>query len=175
MLKLAFLARSVLFSIPDLHHKDLNTVLNFQNFTPYRRELDNGFVLTSIASPEDIERLVEFNGTSFGPGEASMTRALITHHPSSRPDYWLILKDQDRIIASVVLIPWEWRYEETVLKCGEMGIVSTAAAYRNRGLMRVLDARFKELLCPLQRTAPQGRLPPQSHPGDSLLLPAVRL
>lgn len=146
MLKLAFLARSVLFSILDLHHKDLTTVLNFQNFTPYRRELDNGFVLTSIASPEDIERLVEFNGTSFGPGEATMTRALITHHPSSRPDYWLILKDQDRIIASVVLIPWAWRYEETVLKCGEMGIVSTAAAYRNRGLMRVLDARFKELL-----------------------------
>jgi predicted N-acetyltransferase YhbS len=113
---------------------------------PFRRVLDNGLTLKSVATADDAERLIAFNGQMFGQQVAVMTRALLFHHPASRPDYWLFIEDQSQIVSSLVLIPWEWRYDEVTLKCGEMGIVSTRESYRNRGLVRALDTRFKEIL-----------------------------
>jgi predicted N-acetyltransferase YhbS len=121
-------------------------VLNVQSIHPFRRVLDGGLILRSVASAEDAERLIAFNERSFGAGVATMSRSLLYHHPASRPDYWLFIEDAGQIVSSLCLIPWEWRYEETTLKCGEMGIVSTAGSHRNRGLIRLLDRRFKELL-----------------------------
>lgn len=114
--------------------------------TAYHQPLDNGLTLKSAADERDAERLIAFNGQIFGEHEAAMTRSLIYHHPACRPEYWLYIEDGDQIVSSLVLIPWEWRYEDVTLKSGEMGIVGTLEAYRNRGLIRALDRRFKELL-----------------------------
>ncbi len=113
---------------------------------PYQQALDSDLTLKSIASADDAERLIAFNSGIFGPDVAAMTRSLIFHHPASRPDYWLYIESQGRIVSSLVLIPWQWRYEDVVLRSGEMGIVGTDEAYRNRGLIRALTGRFKELL-----------------------------
>ena len=109
--------------------------------------LDNSLTLKSLADdPTAAERLIEFYMQIFGAHEAAMTRALINHHPACRPDYWLYIEDGEQIVSALVLIPWEWRYEDVTIKSGEMGIVGTLEAYRNRGLIRALDKRFKELL-----------------------------
>lgn len=113
---------------------------------PYERLLENGLTLKSITGPDDAERLIAFNASIFGAGVGAMTRSLIFHHPATRPDYWLYIEADGEIVSSLVLIPWEWRYDEVTLKSGEMGIVGTREDFRNRGLIRLLDAHFKELL-----------------------------
>ncbi|MBZ0291895.1 MAG: GNAT family N-acetyltransferase [Anaerolineae bacterium] len=116
--------------------------------TPYSRPLDNGLILKSIADAQDAERIVAFNGHIFGDGVAAMTRSLIFHHPASKPEYWLFIEDETtgQVVSSLALIPWQWRYEDITLKAGEMAIVGTLEAYRNRGLIRAQVAHFQELL-----------------------------
>ena len=116
--------------------------------SPYRHSLDNNLVLKSLANQNDVERLAAFNGQIFGADVVEMTRSLILNHPPARPEYWLFIEDETsgQIVSSLALIPWLWRYEDVTLKSGEMGIVGTLEAYRNKGLIRALDRRFKELL-----------------------------
>lgn len=114
--------------------------------TPYVRALDNGATLKSLASAEDAERLAVFNGQVFGDDITAMTRAMIAHHPTSRPEHWLYVEDGAGIASSLVLIPWQWRYDDVTIKCGEMGIVGTRDDMRGRGLVRALNTRFAELL-----------------------------
>lgn len=115
---------------------------------PYRRELDNNLTLKSVADERDAERLAAFNGIIHDEGVAAMARALIFHHPNTRPEHWLFVEDETtgQVVSSLCLIPWTWRYEDVELKAGEMGIVGTLEAYRHRGLVRALVARFDELL-----------------------------
>src|SRR5689334_11423375 len=114
----------------------------------YQRSLGNNLVLKSVNGKDNAERLALFNGQIFGQGVVGMTRALLLHHPHTRPDYWLYVEDETnaQIVSSLALIPWQWRYEDVTLKSGEVGIVGTLETYRNRGLVRVLMARHHELL-----------------------------
>ena len=116
--------------------------------TPYARSLGNGLTLKSIRDLEDAERLAAFNKQIFGEGVAAMTRALIVHHPATRPEHWLYVEDEatGQVVSSLALIPWHWCYEEVQLSSGEMAIVGTLDSYRNRGLVRALAARHRELL-----------------------------
>lgn len=115
---------------------------------PFNRLLAGNLLLKSLHQPQDAERLIAFNAQRFGAQVGTMSASLIHHHPYARPDYWLYIEDQTtgEIVSSLCLIPWRWRCEEVSLTSAEMGIVSTLENYRNRGLIRALDVRFKELL-----------------------------
>jgi predicted N-acetyltransferase YhbS len=113
---------------------------------PTERVLDNGLKLKCITGSDDAERLIAFNASIFGAGVGAMTRSLLFHHPATKPEYCLYIEAEGQIVSSLALIPWEWRYDEVTLKSAEMGIVGTREDFRNRGLIRLLDARFKELL-----------------------------
>lgn len=118
------------------------------SITPYSRSLDNNFVMKSISHAADAERIAVFNAKIFGLEVSEMTRSLITHHPTSRPEYWLFVEDEatGEIVSALALLEWSWRYEDVTLKAGEMAIVGTLEAYRNRGLVRALAVRHQELL-----------------------------
>ncbi len=79
---------------------------------------------------------------------AAMTRSLILHHPHTRPCEWPYIEDEatGQIVSALCLIPWTWQYDGVTLNAGEMGIVGTLEPYRRRGLIRVLDGYFKDLL-----------------------------
>ncbi|MEP6988814.1 MAG: GNAT family N-acetyltransferase, partial [Chloroflexota bacterium] len=115
---------------------------------PYNRPFDNGLVMKSIADMQDVERLAAFNGQTFRDSVSEMTSQLILHHPETRLEHWLYVEDEANgsIVSSLGLIPWTWRYEDVLLKVGEMGIVSTLDAYRNRGIVRALTARHQEIM-----------------------------
>jgi GNAT superfamily N-acetyltransferase len=114
----------------------------------YRKALKDNLVLKSVASEQDIERVAAFHGVIHDQGVAGMVRELILHHPNTRPEHWLYVEDEEteQVVSSLCLIPWTWRYQGVEIKAGEMGIVGTLDAYRRRGLIRALVARFKELL-----------------------------
>ena len=120
----------------------------FNAYTPYHHPIGDNLVLNSIRDLADAERLATFNAHSFGEDVGALSRALMFQHPTARPDYWLYIEDltSGDIVSSLCLIPWTWRYEDVTLRSAEMGIVSTADSYRNRGLIRALVGRFKELL-----------------------------
>lgn len=132
----------------------------FSRTTPYVETLGSSLILKSVSTIEEVERLAEFNtfihdphdpgpdGTPPVPHLADMTRTMILHHPHTRPDEWLFVEDETtgRIISSLCLIPWTWRYEGVTLRVGEMGIVGTLPEYRRQGLIRKLDRRFKVML-----------------------------
>ncbi len=113
------------------------------------RSLDNRLVMKYPGTPEDVERLAAFNVLVHGDDlVARMTRAMLNHHPHTRPEEWPYVEDQStgEIVSALCLIPWTWRYEDVTLKAGEMGIVGTLESYRRRGLIRALDGYFKDLL-----------------------------
>jgi GNAT superfamily N-acetyltransferase len=116
--------------------------------TVYERPLDDGLILRSPRDERDLARLAAFNASVHGADVGTMTSSLALHHPDTRSDYWLYIEDEakQQIVSTLVLIPWIWHYEDVTLKSGEMGIVATHEDYRNRGLIRKLDVRFKELL-----------------------------
>ena len=120
----------------------------FNAYTPYHHLIEDNLVLNSIRDLSDAERLAAFNAHSFGADVGALSRALMFQHPAARPDYWLYIEDltSGAIVSSLCLIPWTWRYEDVTLHSAEMGIVSTADSYRNRGLIRALVGRFKELV-----------------------------
>lgn len=115
---------------------------------PYRKELGDGLVLKSLAGEEDVERLAAFNGAVHGDDSPPLIRAMLLHHPHTRPEHWLFVEDEagGQVVSSLCLIPWTWCYEDVELKAGQMEFVGTLEAYRHRGLIRAQVARFDELL-----------------------------
>jgi hypothetical protein len=116
--------------------------------TRYERKLQDRLVLKSVADERDVERVADFNGVIHGSGVADMARELVLNHPDTRPEHWLYVEDEGtgRVVSSLCLIPWAWRYEDVELKAGEVGLVGTLEDYRHRGLVRAQFTRHAELL-----------------------------
>jgi hypothetical protein len=116
--------------------------------TPTIQPLDDGLVLKSISTEAEAERVSVFNGHIHDDLVTTMSRNLILQHPHTRPDQWLYIEDTatGAVVSSLCLIPWTWRYEDVVLKSGEMGIVGTLESYRRRGLNRIITARHRAML-----------------------------
>jgi hypothetical protein len=118
----------------------------------YRQELGDGLVLRTAAGGQDVERVVQFNGTIHGSDAAVLTRNLLLQHP----DVWrrdLVFVEQEgsggspgRVVSSLCLIPWTWRYEGVQIPAGEMGIVGTLESHRQRGLIRAQVVYFERRL-----------------------------
>jgi predicted N-acetyltransferase YhbS len=114
----------------------------------YRQPLENGLVLRTPADERDVDRVAAFNGAVHGPEVAALTRSLFNHHPNTRGGDLVFVVDEsdDRIVSSLCLIPWIWRYEDVDIRAGELGIVGTSEGYRHRGLVRTQMNTFKQRL-----------------------------
>ena len=116
----------------------------------YYKKLDDQLALKSVASMEDIERLMELHLIVFEdePSVARLLKALILDHPYTKPDYFLFIEDETSktIVSSISLIPWIINFKGIELRSAEFGLVGTLKEYRNRGLIHALNDRFCELL-----------------------------
>ncbi len=115
---------------------------------PYRQTVGDGLILRTAADERDVERVAEFDGSIHGPLVDSMARSLFIHHPDTQKKDLIFVEDEKsgRVVSSLCLIPWTWRYEDVAIPTGEMGIVGTSEAYRRRGLIRAQVAYFKRRL-----------------------------
>ncbi len=100
------------------------------------------------ATIEDAPRLNAFNAAIFDPYIGAQTEAMMRYHPTIRPENFIYIEDEStgQIVSALGLLPWRWRFDEIELKLGEMAIVGTLPAYRNRGLVRTLVNHLKECL-----------------------------
>ena len=109
----------------------------------YRKELQNGNVLRTVATPEELEQVSQFNGSIHEPGVSGMTYKLFSSHPAvTGRDLAFIQNDQGQVIASLCLIPWSLDYGGVELPAAELGIVGTHPDYRRQGLNRLLMDYF---------------------------------
>ena len=107
--------------------------------------MQNGFILKSIQSEQDIDRLALFNKRIHeGEDLETLVRMLIAAHPYGMPHHWLFIENaqDDRIVSSVALIPWKISFCGVTLPVAELGFVGTDPAFRRQGLTRLLIEQF---------------------------------
>jgi predicted N-acetyltransferase YhbS len=117
--------------------------------TPYRQELGDGLVLKTASSEAEIERIAACHCQVFGEEKVGeLCRRIFLFHPGTYLDDLIFVEDEKKteVVSSICLIPWEWRYEDVILKAGEMGIVGTREKYRRRGLIRAQSDYLKKKL-----------------------------
>jgi hypothetical protein len=116
------------------------------------RQLDGQLVLRR-ATPDDTERLVEFNSrvhsddgweSPFEPVGAWVRDLMTKQHPTFRPEMFTIVEDMQSgdIVSSLNTIPQTWTYAGIPLEVGRPELVGTHPEYRHRGLIR---AQFDEI------------------------------
>jgi len=116
---------------------------------PYIKELPGGLVMRSVASRDDINRIARLCVEVLGSAEVgNLSRTLLLDHPATSPEHWLFVEEAKTgaVVSTLCLIPWRVRFEGVELKAGEMGIVGTKKAFRNKGLIRYQVERFNDLL-----------------------------
>lgn len=112
------------------------------------RDAGEGLVMRTVASPEDVERVAAFDAAIHGATTEATWRALMTLHPERSLAAWLLVEEGagGPVVASLCLLPWRLHYQGVELRAAEMGVVGTLETQRGRGLQRLLNRRFDELL-----------------------------
>jgi predicted N-acetyltransferase YhbS len=115
---------------------------------PVHKVLSDSLVLRTASTREEVERVAQFDGQIHGPGVTYMTLDLFTRHPHTHWDDLIYVEDTQtkQVVSSICLIPWMLSYADVTLRSGEMGIVGTLEAYRQRGLIRAQVEVFKSRL-----------------------------
>jgi hypothetical protein len=113
-----------------------------------RKDLGDGLVIKTADDQADVERVMALDCVVFDDKVGALCQQLFLNHPDIPISNLIFVEDESKgeIVSTLCLIPWKWKYDETTLNIGEMGIVGTAEAYRNRGLIRSQVDYFKTLL-----------------------------
>ena len=76
------------------------------------------------------------------PGVEKLARSLIENHPKMTLENFYIIKDKEKMVSTLNLIPLKWSIGGVTLKVAEMGFVGTLPEYRRKGLIRKLVEEF---------------------------------
>lgn len=100
-----------------------------------------------LSTTEDAEQYLELVRKIWGeePGVDKLAKKLIDYHPKMNLKNFYVIKDKDRMVSTINLIPVTWSIGGICLKAAEMGHVGTLPEYRGRGLIRrLIDEYHKE-------------------------------
>lgn len=116
--------------------------------TALRQPLGDGLWLCTPTGRDDVARVAAFNGQIHGASIAALTTVLVESFPGMKLEDLVYVEDErsGAVISTLCLIPWRLRYGAASLTVGEMGIVGTDEAWRNRGLVRVQVDYFRRRL-----------------------------
>jgi predicted acetyltransferase len=96
-----------------------------------------------IEDRDALEQYAELLRLSFpGEGVDVLGRRLYNDHPTMTSHNFFSLWDDDRMVATLNLIPMTWSLGGVPLNVAEMGLVATHPDYRHRGLQRLLNEEF---------------------------------
>lgn len=102
------------------------------------RDLPGGYVLDRARGPEDLEAVVASHMAAFGDEDEGALRHNLLGRPGARPEDVLLVREASggRPVSSVSMFRQRWLYEGVALPVAEVGIVSTLAEHRGKGLVR---------------------------------------
>lgn len=101
-----------------------------------------------LETNEDVEQYLELIRKIWGeePGVDKLAKKLIDYHPKMNLKNFYVIKDKDRMVSTINLIPAAWSIGGIHLKAAEMGHVGTLPEYRGKGLIqRLIDEYHKEI------------------------------
>ena len=94
-------------------------------------------------SVEDFEALYKMMDRVFGEEDVrSITKRFADHHPEMKKEHFFTVKQGEKVVAGLLLIPQVWKLGELELKVAEMGCVGTDPEHRRKSLQQVLNDEF---------------------------------
>jgi len=106
------------------------------------------FAPRRLKTGEDVEQYLELIRKIWReePGVDKLAKKLIDYHPKMNLRNFYVIKDKDRMVSTLNLIPVTWSIGGVQLKAAEMGHVGTLPEYRGKGLIqRLIDEYHKEV------------------------------
>lgn len=101
------------------------------------------YIFAKPETDEDFEALYKVMDVAFGDEDVrSITRRFVEHHPDMNREHIFMVKQGDRVVAGLLLIPQVWRLGEAKLKVAEMGCVGTDPVHRRKGVQWILNDEF---------------------------------
>jgi predicted acetyltransferase len=103
---------------------------------------------THLKTNEDVEQYLELIRKIWRkePGVDKLAKKLIDYHPKMDLKNFYVIKDKDRMVSTINLIPVTWSIGGVHLEVAEMGHVGTLPEYRGKGLIqRLIDEYHKEV------------------------------
>ncbi len=107
------------------------------------------FRTRTIASNEEFQNLVQLYETVFLPERVdTLADKIFYHYPGMKERYGYFVEETENntVVSGLVLIPQQWSMKGIPLCVAEMAMVATAPKYRNKGLIRELNAAFDKTL-----------------------------
>lgn len=96
-------------------------------------------LILRFAQPDDIEAWVDFSRQIWSSAPPQWGLDLFSgQHPTVKPSDFTLVEDKKtgKIISSLCLISQTWSYRGIPFPCGQIELVATDPAYRQRGLVR---------------------------------------
>ncbi len=111
------------------------------------RALPNGLILRRAADAQDLQRVAACHVACFGEHEATSIEWCLCRRPGQSPEDVFLVEDPatGEVVSSINLVCETWTYEGLPIPVGEVGIVSTRPAYRQRGLVRAQFEAYHRL------------------------------
>jgi predicted acetyltransferase len=106
------------------------------------------FAPRRLKTGEDVEQYLELIRKIWReePGVDKLAKKLIDYHPKMNLRNFYVIKDKDRMVSTLNLIPVTWSIGGVQLKAAEMGHVGTLPEYRGKGLIqRLIDEYHREV------------------------------
>ena len=92
---------------------------------------------------EDVEQIFELLRTVFkGEDVDKLVKRLLEYYPETSIHNLFSVRDDQNIVATLILIPQTWIMDGFELKVAEMGCVATHPNHRGRGLQQLLNKEF---------------------------------
>lgn len=109
---------------------------------------NDDFKFHHLETPEDIEENLEIMRKVFGSdtGVDLFVKKLVYKNPRMTLKNHFIIRHRGKMVATLNLIPMEWKIGGVSLKVAEMGCVATLETYRCQGLMRRLINEYHKAI-----------------------------
>ncbi len=121
--------------------------MRYTHQPPLTRPLPDGFTIRTVRDDQDVAKIAALSGQVHIPEVAPLHAHMLARYPGMEPaDQFFVESPDGQVVSSLCLIPWTCRLESVTFPAAQMEIVTTAPAYRRRGLIRTQVAAYNERL-----------------------------
>ena len=107
--------------------------------------MDEEYQFYKPRSPEDYLEFYSVMDAAFeGEDVASIVRRFVENHPEMTHEDYFLVRQGEKAVAGLVLIPQKWSIDGVEFNVAEMGCVGTDPDYRRKRLQYILNENFDE-------------------------------
>lgn len=111
--------------------------------------MENNYHIRKANNKNDLNQIVELLNQVFDPDKVGdLGKTLTNHLPGFSYENWVVAEEKstNNIVSALCLIPWYWKMSGLKLKVAEMGLVGTHPDHQGKGLMKLINKKFDEIL-----------------------------